>query len=315
MVSAVGLSYKNKKTGGMIGDGDEPGPAALQLFAPDAASLMRGAELACGMRRFDALEINMACPMPKVTRKCGGAALLSNPAEARRMVSSLKSLGYPAWVKLRITDARVHPLPTSGFCGEMLSAGADLLILHGRTPAQRYEGSADKEIVCRVSAEFPGMIAASGDFFSPPDAMRYLDAGCVSVLAARGVLKDAYLIPKTLHALGADVDEKLWAPSTEERIDALIKAGRAASSREGERYSRVMAVRMLPGMLKGLPGVSALRNSCSSCGDWLSIEKKLREFASAIADSPAREAVILKQRDQDRGLCPHPAGKAFPAPS
>ncbi|MDR1915351.1 MAG: tRNA-dihydrouridine synthase family protein [Synergistaceae bacterium] len=278
MVSAVGLSYKNKKTGNMIGDDDEPRPVVLQLFAPDADSLMRGAELAYKMRRFDALEINMACPMPKVTKRCGGASLLNHPEEASRMVSSLKLLGSPVWVKLRITDKRVHPLSTENFCEEMLSAGADLLILHGRTPAQRYEGSADKAAVCEMSAKFPGVLAASGDCFTPEDAMKYLDAGCVAALAARGVMKDAFVIPKILHALGVDVDEKLWNPSPAYQIGALIEAGRAASSREGGPFARIMAQRMLSGLLKGLPGASALRSSCSTCRDWPSLEKILTEF-------------------------------------
>jgi tRNA-dihydrouridine synthase B len=283
MVSAVGLSYKNRKTGLMIGDDDEPGPVALQLFAPDANSLAEGARLACEMRRFDALEINMACPMPKVTKRCGGAALLGRPDEAARMVSSLKPFGYPVWVKLRVTDARVHPLATADFCAELLSSGADLLILHGRTPAQRYEGVSDKESVCRAAAEFPGMVAASGDFFSPADAMKYLDAGCVAVLAARGVLKDAYLIPKTLHALGRAVDERLLMPSPADQIDALIGAGRAATAREGEPRARIMALRLLAGMLKGMPGAAALRNSCSSRGDWPSLEKILADFRTPVA--------------------------------
>ncbi|MDR1137785.1 MAG: tRNA-dihydrouridine synthase family protein, partial [Synergistaceae bacterium] len=147
MISAIGLSYKNEKTLFMLGDGEEEGPVALQLFGPEADVMANAAEIALRVKRFGAIEINMACPMPKVMKRCGGASLLLNPGESSRMVSALKTFGLPVWAKIRKTDERVHPMTTENFCAELMESGADLLIVHGRTPAQRYEGAADKEAV------------------------------------------------------------------------------------------------------------------------------------------------------------------------
>jgi len=279
MISATGVLYKNKKTFRMIGDGSEPGPAAVQLFGPDASGMVHAAEAVLRIKRFDALEINMACPMPKVTKKCGGASLLFNPTEAAMMVTGLKSLGPPVWVKLRKTDENTHPLGTIDFCLKMLDAGADLLIIHGRTPAQRYEGTADKEAVVSAARKFPGMIAATGDFFAPEDARHYLDGGCVAVLAARGAIKDAFLIPRTLHALGYEANAKLIDPPLPDRVDMMLAAGMEAKSREGERHALVMIKRLMAGMFKGSRGVSELRRVAASCGDWTSLENALLRFA------------------------------------
>ncbi|MDR1965101.1 MAG: tRNA-dihydrouridine synthase [Synergistaceae bacterium] len=277
MISATGVSHKNRKTFRMIQNGGGP-RVALQLFGPNAGEMALAAEMALAVGHFSALEVNMACPMPKVTKKCGGAALMSNPAEAALMVKSLKAFGIPVWAKLRITDRAIHPLPIGEFCETLITAGASLLILHGRTPQQRYEGAADKGAVCEVAARLPGMIAASGDFFAPEDAAFYLSGGCVAVLAARGALKDAYLIPKTLAALGFPVDERFVAPSFADQAEAIIKTGREASLLEGAPFALITARRMLSGMFKGCPGVSSLRQSCSQCRDWESFEKSLTEW-------------------------------------
>jgi tRNA-dihydrouridine synthase B len=281
MISAVGLSYKNKKTIFMLGEDEEDGPTALQLFGPDADRMAAAAEMALRCGHFCALEVNMACPMPKVTKKCGGAAMLSNPEEAARMMRVLKTLGLPVWVKVRKTDERVHPMSTENFCSLLLEHGADLLIIHGRTPAQRYEGEADKSAVISAAVKFPGAVAASGDFFSPEDAEYYLDNGCAAVLAARGVIKDAFLIPRTLAHLGAIVDRRFLRPSAAEQIEMILEACGEAKSIGNGRPSLVTARRLMCGMLKGIPGVSSLRRVCSLCGDFESFERILTGFVPA----------------------------------
>jgi tRNA-dihydrouridine synthase B len=277
MISAVGLSYKNKKTLRMLGDDSEPGPSVLQLFGPDAGVLSAALRIALEKRRFDAIEINMACPMPKVTRRCGGASLLNDPGEARRMVEALKPVGLPVWVKMRKSGEK-QPLGTEDFCGEMLAGGADLLIVHGRTPEQRYEGLADVDSVISAAQKFPGLVAASGDFYAPSDAKRYLDGGCAAVLAARGAMADVFLIPKTLAFLGFEADERYLDPSAADQISMIIESGRAACSDEGAPYALVMARRLLSGMLKGFRGVSSLRQACSSVREWESFEEALKNF-------------------------------------
>jgi tRNA-dihydrouridine synthase B len=238
------------------------------------------AEVVLRFRRFDAIEINMACPMPKVTKRCGGAALLLNPGEAARMVSVLKTFGLPVWAKVRKTDERVHPMTTENFCAELTEHGADLLIIHGRTPAQRYEGAADKGTVISVAGKFPGAVVASGDFFAPPDAEYYLNNGCAAVMAARGALKDAFLIPKTLGYLGLRVEEKFSNPTVSEQIKMLTEACVRAKSIGNGRSELAALRRLLFGMFKGVPGAASLRRMCAPCGDIESFEKILIEFCS-----------------------------------
>jgi tRNA-dihydrouridine synthase B len=285
MISAAGLSRKNGKTERMIG-GRAGVPTVLQIFGPDADVMARGAEAALKIGRFDAIEINMACPMPKVAKKSGGAAMLYDPAESCRMTAGLKRFGLPVWAKIRKTEPGRHPLSTGDFISALIESGADLIVVHGRTPAQRYEGAADKGAVTAMAAKFPGLISASGDYYAPEDAKTYLDGGCVSVLAARGAMRDVFLIPKTLSALGFPAEEKYLNMSPSDQINLLTETGREAIKAEGERFAVVMARRLLAGMLKGIKGAARLREECASRRDWRSLENALAAFAE---QSAARE--------------------------
>ena len=276
MISAVGLSYNNRKTGELIGAEDEPGPAVIQLFAPDAESLERGAELALEMKRFDAVEVNMACPMPKVAKKGSGSALIAKPEVAAAMVKKLQKFGLPVWVKTRIADPAIHAMTTAEFCRMLADEGADLILLHGRTPAQRYEGTADACAVNRVAASMPGMVAGSGDYYTPEDGQRYLAGGCAAVLAARGAVKDLFLVPKTLALLGgAESSQRYIDPTFEEKLAALLQLGRKCAACEGERYAPVMVRRVMGGLLKGFPGAAAIRQRCAQMREWRDIEAYL----------------------------------------
>ena len=294
MISAVGLSYSNRKTGELIGAEDEPGPTVIQLFAPDAESLAKGTEIALSMKRFDAVEINMACPMPKVAKKGSGAALIARPEEAATMIRRLKPFGRPVWVKTRIADPAVHRMTTESFCRMLVSEGADLILLHGRTPAQRYEGSADVDAVCRVAASMPGLIAGSGDYYTPKDATGYLDGGCVAVLAARGSVKDLFLIPKTLALIDGGVrriDDRLLAPTLEDKFAALLRIGRQCARCEGERFAPVMVRRVMGGLLKGFSGAAAIRQQCAQMREWHELEAFLSNVAADLATNAPPDAV------------------------
>ena len=280
MISAAGLSHKNGKTACMLGSRCDV-PTVLQIFGPDAEIIAHGAEVALKIGRFDAIEVNMACPMPKVAKKSGGASMLYDPAESCRMVAGLKRFGLPVWAKIRKTEPGRHPLSTGDFVSALIESGADLIIVHGRTPAQRYEGASDKEAVISLAAKFPGLISASGDYYAPDDAKRYLDGGCASVLAARGAMRDVFLIPKTLFALGFPAEERYLNMSVPDQINLLSETGREAVKMESERFALVMARKLLAGMLKGVRGVARLREDCASCRDWASLEETLTAFAEA----------------------------------
>jgi len=283
MVSAVGLSHRGRKTRELLHGSEDERPVVLQLFAPDADSLLKGAEVALSLRRYDAVEINMACPMPKVTKKGCGSRLLESPGEAARMIAALKTTGLPVWSKIRIAP-RAGGLTSAGFCETLFRGGADLILVHGRTAAQRYEGVASRDAVEYLAKKFPGRIGGTGDCYEPDDFIDYLERGCVSVLAGRGFLKDALLIPRTLKKLGAKIPEDFLLPAADGQAKILLELGRNIYNTEGEPQAMTIARRMLAALFKGLPGASQLRRSGALARTWPDMEYILLNWRIVIED-------------------------------
>jgi tRNA-dihydrouridine synthase len=269
MVSCAGIVRGNRKTEGMLRLLPDEGPVVLQLFAGDAGSMREGAEAALseaalseavlsasgrlagdGFARFAALGINMACPMPKVTKRGAGAALMNAPGVAFEMTRGLKEMGLPVWVKTRRAPSG-EEADTLRFVEGLLNAGADNVCIHGRTPAQRYEGRADRAAVRSSARRFPGKISASGDVYTVEDVLEYLDGGCVGVMPARGALANPFLFPLALRALGYDVPEERADPTFEERLGLLRSLAESIRAVSGPRLAVVLLKRLLAGVLKG----------------------------------------------------------------
>ncbi len=268
MISCAGLIRTNRKTAGMLQVLPGEGPVIVQLFAGDPDTLSKGAETALAEGTlFRAAGINMACPMPKVLKKGAGARLLENPDTAFAMVKALTRFGFPVWPKIRKCPPG-YPLTTEEFCRGLLDAGASLVCLHGRTPAQRYAGEADKDMVARIAEMFPGKICASGDIYSPGDISFYLDAGCSSVLLARGAVADPFLFARTLAFLGYDVHNIYGNPSPDFQILLLLDFGDSVSSLCGQRMAALFAKRILAGLFRGMAGVGGLRRAAASVSSW-----------------------------------------------
>ncbi|WP_281744536.1 tRNA dihydrouridine synthase [Thermanaerovibrio acidaminovorans] len=269
MVSALGLKYRGEKSRRILIPLPGEEPVIPQLFGPSGEDLLEGARIALGEYPFRAVEVNMACPMPKVVSKGSGAAMLKDPDLAARAVALLKGLGVSVWVKARVLPGGFEE--TLRFCGRLFEAGLDLLLLHGRTSPQRYEGRADVEQVIRLSRAFPGRVVGSGDVFSPDDALRYLEGGCVAVLLARGFVRDPLLALRCAQRLG------LRPPGDADLKGALLELGDMLASHEGERTCLILVKRMVAGALKGHPHDAERRNRVMSLKSW----GDLREFILA----------------------------------
>ena len=256
-------------------------PVILQLFAPTADVTVRGAETALEVHQkeggppFAGLGINMACPMPKVTKRGAGAALLRNPAEAFAMTRGVKALGLPLWVKMRRIDA--GEAATLRFVEGLLEAGADNVCLHGRTPAQRYEGTADRSVLAAAARRFPGFISASGDVRTLEDIHVYLAMGCAPVMLARGALGDPWLFAAALKDLGCEVPPMAADASPRGRLSALRWLGERACGISGEAQAVVLLKRLMGGVLKGTAGSAELRRRAGISGRLDEILEVFRE--------------------------------------
>lgn len=275
MISCAGLQRGMDKTTRMLDTAADDMPLVLQLFAGDVKTLLAGVEVALERGGFSAIGINMACPMPKVQKKGAGARLLGNPDLAFEMVDQLRETGLPVWVKIRKCSPD-HPLNTFRFCEGLINAGASNIAIHGRTSAQRYEGTSDRLVITEAASHFRSMITASGDIFHPRDVVYFLDHGCSGVVIARGAMRDPFIFPKALRQLGYKVPDAYIDPSIDLQVNFLTDLGDEIEHYYNDRFAEIIVRRVMSGMFKGIPGISGFRQASSDIHGWNELKTLLQ---------------------------------------
>ncbi len=279
MVSSLGLLHGGAKTRRLLEDTPQDHPLAVQLFSGDPDSLERSAQEALAAGRYEAISVNMACPMPKVTKRGAGASLLERPQVAAEMVWRLKGLGLPLWPKIRkITPRGRQGLGTAQFVEVLLTAGADAVALHGRTAAQRYQGESDVAEVLRCAQAYPGRIIASGDVYTVQDVERYLQGGAAAVLLARGALADPFLPQRALAVLGYNTRSFSGAPTLSQRAQVLRTFADELLEFQGPQIAAVMIRRFLPGFFRGIAGIAEFKRAVASAQGWEALDGVLNRW-------------------------------------
>ena len=269
MISCAGLIRDNAKTFDMLELSEHEDKVIVQLFGNDDALIVEGAEVVMKRcARLSAFGVNMACPMPKITRNGSGSALMKNPELSARIVKGLKSLGLPVWVKTRKFEKASDTLH---FIDVLATAGADNVCIHGRTPAQRYEGIADREIVADAAKNFPGLISASGDVKSITDIDEYLSYGCAAVMIARGALANPFIFEEYAGTFRTQ----------EDRLCELIKFAYRAREISGEHRAVVLMKRFAGSVLKFAHGSAELRRLAMQADNLSDMLDTLKKGAKA----------------------------------
>ena len=170
-------------------------PIAAQIWGNDPEQYAR-ASLRLRDLGFDAIDINMGCPVPKIRRSGACSALIRNPLLAGELIDAAKTGGLPVSVKTRIGYDRVE---TEEWVGHLLCQGIDALTLHGRTAMQESEGPVQWEEIARAARIARAMrvdtaVLGNGDVMSRDE----IDSRCAryaldGVLVGRGVFSDPFL--------------------------------------------------------------------------------------------------------------------------
>lgn len=188
MISAKGLCYGNEKTEVMLRLAPCESPSCVQLFGSEPEFFAKALRLGV-LDNFDIIDINMGCPVPKVT-KCGeGGALMLDSVRACEIVRACveNGGGRPVTVKHRLG---VSSITAPEFAAAVASAGASALTVHGRTVEQGYSGKANHDAVSEVVKAVSVPVIGNGDIDSREKGLelivRYGYAGVAIGRAAVG---------------------------------------------------------------------------------------------------------------------------------
>ncbi|SEH61774.1 tRNA-U20-dihydrouridine synthase [Olsenella sp. KH1P3] len=276
MVSVAGIHYEGEKTWDLVIPRDPEPDLAVQLFGskPDQ---FREAAAQVSERLGDRLaliDINMACPVPKVTKKGEGSALLDEPELAADIVRAcVREASVPVTCKIR-RSRRPGPEQAPDFARALEQAGASAVAVHGRCASQLYRGEADWSVVRHVVDAVSIPIIGSGDVLSAESASRMrAETGASAVMVARGTYGNPWIFGS---ARLVDAGKPPKEPSALERISAFECHVRLLAA-TGAHLARA---RSLAGWyFKGMPHAAAWRNNAMSCvllEDFLKLARDLR---------------------------------------
>ena len=196
MITARALVEGHAKTLRLAGFDSSEKPRSLQLYGVDAHYTGEATRWLVGEGRVDHIDLNFGCPVRKVTRRGGGAAVPLKPNLLRSVVrAAVRAAGdVPVTVKFRIgIDERWHTWRDAGRIAE--EEGCAAVALHARTAAQHYDGEADWSVIASLKEVVRGIpVLGNGDIWEAWDALRMLrETGCDGVVVGRGCLGRPWL--------------------------------------------------------------------------------------------------------------------------
>jgi nifR3 family TIM-barrel protein len=202
MVSDKAILHGNKRTLDMLFVDEREKPLSLQIFGGDKQSLVEAAKVVDKQTNADIIDINMGCPVPKITKCEAGARWLLDPNKIEEMVSAVvEAVDKPVTVKMRIGWDGEHVYAVEN-AKAVERAGGQAVAVHGRTREQMYTGQANWDIIREVKQSVNIPVIGNGDVFTPEDAKRLLEhTGCDGVMIGRAALGNPWMLYRTIEFL------------------------------------------------------------------------------------------------------------------
>lgn len=252
---------------------------SLQIFGGQKQSLTEAAQFVDKNTTADIIDINMGCPVPKITKCDAGSRWLLQPDKIYEMVSAVVSaVDKPVTVKMRTgwDEDSIYAIENAK---ALEAAGAKAVALHGRTRSQLYEDYADWNIVKQVKQSVNIPVIGNGDINTPQDAKRRLEeSGVDAVMIGRAALGDPWMIYRTVKYL--ETGELIDEPAPTEKIDVCLLHPDRLIRLKGEKVAVMEMRKHAAWYLKGLRGNGRVRSHINE----IETRKGLEDILSAYAN-------------------------------
>jgi len=303
MVTARALIERREETFRLIKPGVGETPRSIQLYAVDPVVLGKAVDLLGSENLADHIDLNFGCPVPKVTRRGGGAALPYKrrlfSAIVESAVSAASKYGIPVTVKMRVGIDSDHQTFL-----ESAKSAADLgvtwVALHARTAAQLYEGRSDWNKITELVEHLAPTgvpVLGNGDIWSGKDALAMMQqTGCAGVVVGRGCLGRPWLFADLVSALNGE--DKRVNPTLFEVRQIMLRHGQLLVEYFENEDRAMRDIRKH--MAWYLKGFSVPREIRANLGMVNSLEH-MQQLLSNIVDQPYPQEI----GDSPRGRTSH----------
>jgi tRNA-dihydrouridine synthase B len=253
-------------------------PLAMQLYGANVEPLCEAARWAED-NGADVVDINMGCPVDKVTKKNGGSKLLCDPDNTLRMVDKIKASlrRAPLTCKLRLGwDDTCIVAPA--MAARLEDAGVSLVTIHGRTTEMRFSGEARLDGIAAVVAAVKRIpVIGNGDVKTPQDAARMLAyTKCAGVMIGRGALSAPWIFRDTWSYLTTGVVPA--PPTIEQKCDAMRAHFDGLCAMRNERAAVMEFRKRVSWYAKTMHPCSMLKDRVRLVSSAAEFDQILREF-------------------------------------
>ncbi|MBO9131328.1 tRNA dihydrouridine synthase DusB [Bacillus sp. 165] len=283
MVSDKAILFNNQKTMDMLYIDEREKPLSLQIFGGEKETLVEAAKFVDKNTTADIIDINMGCPVPKITKCDAGAKWLLDPKKVYEMVAAVvDAVEKPVTVKMRTGWDEDHIYVIEN-AQAVERAGGQAVAVHGRTRAQMYEGKADWNIIKQVKQSVNIPVIGNGDVETPQDAKRMLDEiGVDGVMIGRAALGNPWMIYRTVKYL--ETGELMPEPGVREKIDVCILHLDRLIDLKNESIAVREMRKHAAWYLKGVRGNARVRNAVNECNTRNDLVNLLTAFVDEIEE-------------------------------
>ena len=277
MVSDMGLIYQNKETESYVKYQKDGTLTGVQLFGAKPENLAKAATRALELNpEIDFFDVNMGCPVPKVTKTGAGSALMLNPKLCGEVIKAIKSVtDKPVTAKIRLGYNEVNFLDV---IKALEDAGVDAIGIHARTRKELYMGEPHFDLLKDLRSKMKVPLMVSGNIYTLDDAINALQiTGADAVMVARGGMGNPYLIKqiKTYFETG----ERLPNPSFLEQCEYCLALAKSMCEEKGELTAMRIYRGIGPKFFSGFANSRTLRTVlATSLTDYQSLVNILDEF-------------------------------------
>ena len=286
MVSAKAVCYGDKKTHFLTRIYPDEAPCALQLFGSDPATLAEAAKIVvsgeAGYAKPAVIDINMGCPMPKITGNGEGGALLKNPALIYKIVSAVVgAVSVPVSVKLRIGwDEESINAEETAKAAE--AGGAAVVVLHGRTVKQVYSGEADWSVIARTKELLSIPLVGNGDITSGADALSRINmSGVDGIMVGRAAVGNPFIFDEIVSVL----EKRDYTPPTlAQKVEVALLQLKQACEDKGEARAIPEARKQVAAYVAGYTGAAEVRRQVNMAQSYLEVQAILEAYVSSLSE-------------------------------
>ena len=277
MVSDMGLIYQNKETESYVKFEKDNVLTGLQLFGSNPENLAKAATLALSINpSIDFIDVNMGCPVPKVTKTGAGSSIMLHPELAGDIIRAIKSVtDKPVTAKIRLGYNEVN---FKDVIKELEKAGVAAIGIHARTRKELYSGTPHYDLLKDLRKEMSVPLMVSGNIYTLDDAINAINiTGADAVMVARGGVGNPFLITQIKHYF--ETGEKLPNPSFLEQCEYCLALARSMIEEKDEFTAMRIYRGIAPKFFSGFANSRTLRTVlATSLTDYASLVRIIDEF-------------------------------------